>query len=156
MKVLIDSNIILEVILQREEFEVANCLLETLYKDKHDMLLTSGSFYGMLYTVDKYLRKEMKLANPERANTLRSIMAKVLSLMSVAGHDKESLLRGINDSNFTDLEDSCQHQAAAKAGCDCLISFNMKDYASGASMKALTPQEFLDSYLKGTDTENLQ
>ena len=34
MKVLIDSNVILEVILQREEYEVANCLLERLHKDK--------------------------------------------------------------------------------------------------------------------------
>ena len=90
----------------------------------------------------------MKLVNPERTNTLRSVMAKVLSLLDVAGHDKESLLRAVNDGKFADLEDSCQHQAALKAGCDCLISFNMKDYANGASIKAVTPQEFLDSYLK--------
>lgn len=148
MKILIDSNVILEVILQREEYEVANCLLETLYKDKHEMLMTTGCFYGMLFTVEKYLRKEMKLVNPERTDILRSIMAKVLSLLDVAGHDRESLLKAVSDCNFTDLEDSCQHQAAVKADCDCLISFNMKDYANGASMKAMTPQEFLDSYLK--------
>lgn len=148
MKVLIDSNVILEVILQREEYEVANCLLETLFKDKHEMLLTSGSFYGMMYTVDKYLRKEMNQVNPGRTDTVRSIMAKVLSIMGVAGHDKESLLRGIVDSKFTDLEDSCQHQAAVKPGCDCLISFNLKDYAGGDVIKAVTPQDFLNSYLK--------
>ena len=148
MKILIDSNVILEVILQREEYQVANCLLETLYNDKHEMLMTTGCFYGMLFSVEKYLRKEMKLVNPERTNTLRSVMAKVLSLLDVAGHDKESLLRAVSDGKFADLEDSCQHQAALKAGCDCLISFNMKDYANGASIKAVTPQEFLDSYLK--------
>ena len=42
MKILIDSNDILEVILQREEYQVANCLLETLYNDKHEMLMTTG------------------------------------------------------------------------------------------------------------------
>lgn len=143
MRVLIDSNVILEVILQREEYEVANKLLKTLYEGKHDMMLTTGCFYGMLYTVDKYLRKDLNMVNPERTNTLRSIMSKVLSLMNVAGHDRESLLRGINDSNFTDLEDSCQHQAALNANCDYLISFNLKDYINGASMTAMTPQEFL-------------
>ena len=135
-------------ILQREEHDVANSLLKTLYKDKHEMMLTTGSFYGMLFTIDKYLRKEMKQENPQRTSTLRSIMAKVLSLMNVAGHDKDSLLRAIGDSKFSDIEDSCQHQAAAKAGCSYLISFNLKDYVEGATMKAVTPQAFLDSYLK--------
>lgn len=148
MKVLIDSNVILEVILQREEYETANSLLMTLYKSKHEMFMTTGCFYGMLYVVDNFLRKDMKLVNPKRTDTLRSVMAKVLSLLKVAGHDNESLLRGINDGKFMDLEDSCQHQAAVKAGCDCLISFNLKDYANGASIKAMTPREFLDSLLE--------
>lgn len=145
MKVLIDSNVVLEVILQREEYETANKLLLMLYEGKHEMLITTGCFYSMLYTVDKHLRKGMGMVNPERTNTLRSVMAKVLSLMKVAGHDNESLLRGINDVRFTDLEDSCQHQAAVKAGCDCLVSFNVKDYANSTSIKALTPSDFLAS-----------
>ena len=136
------------MILQREEYEVANCLLERLHKDKHEMFMTVGSFYGMVYTVENYLRKVMELKKTERIEALRSIMIQVLKQYHVAGHDRESLLHAVNDGNFTDLEDSCQHQAAVKAGCDCLISFNMKDYANGASMKAMTPQEFLDSYLK--------
>jgi len=154
MKVLIDSNVVLEVILQREKYEVANGLLAALYEGKYEMFLTTGSFYGMLYTVDKYLRKEMKLVNPERTDTLRSVMAKVLSLMKVAGHDNESLLCAVRDSQFVDIEDSCQHQAALRAGCDCLVSFNLKDYASGALMKVMSPQEFLDSInqdLQGRD-----
>ena len=145
MKVLIDSNVILEVILQREEYETANNVLRALYEGEHKMFMTTGCFYSMLYVVEKYLRKEMRQLNPERTDTLRSVMAKVLSLMKVAEHDKESLLRGINDSKFIDLEDSCQHQAAVKAGCDCLISFNLKDYAIGASIKVMTPRELLDS-----------
>ena len=148
MKVLIDSNVILEVILQREEYEVANCLLRTLINDKHEMLLTSGCFYGMMYTVDKYLRKEMKQVNPGRTDTLRSIMAKVLSFMSVAGQDRDVLLRGIGDSKFTDLEDSCQYQAAQKAGCEVLLTFNDIDYpvAEGAVPCVMTPQVFLENY----------
>ena len=83
MKVLIDSNVILEVILQREEYETANSVLRALYEGEHEMFMTTGCFYGMLYVVDKYLRKDMKLVNPKRTDTLRSVMAKVLSLMKV-------------------------------------------------------------------------
>lgn len=107
MKILIDSNVILEFILQREEYAVANHLMKTLYQNKDDLFLTTGCFYGMLFTIDKYLRKELNLSNPVRTNILRSIMAKVLSLMDVAGHDKDSLLRGISDNKFMELEIPC-------------------------------------------------
>lgn len=99
----------------------------------------------MIFLVDKYLKKELGIFGDDRIVAIRQIMSSVLKVVSVAGHDNESLLRGINDGRFTDLEDSCQHQAAVKAACDCLISFNLKDYANGASIKAMTPREFLDS-----------
>ena len=68
MKVLIDSNVILEVILQREEYKVASGLLAALYEGKYEMFLTTGS--------------------------------------------------------------------------------NLKDYSNGASVKAMSPKEFLDSMMK--------
>lgn len=55
MRVLIDTNVILEVILQREEYETANGVLRALYEAKHEMFITTGCFYGLLYTVDKHL-----------------------------------------------------------------------------------------------------
>ena len=64
----------------------------------------------------------------------------------IDSNDRDSLMKGIGDKAFKDLEDSCQHQAAVKAGCECLVSFNLKDYSNGAAMKALTPQEFLSAY----------
>ena len=55
MRVLIDTNVILEVILQREEYETAKGVLRALYEAKHEMFITTGCFYGLLYTVDKHL-----------------------------------------------------------------------------------------------------
>lgn len=142
MKVLIDTNIILEVILQREQFDVANRLLAALSERRHSLFMTAGGFYGMLFTIDKYFRKVMNMTEPWRTNAVRSVMAQVLSVVDVAGQDKQVLLNGIQDVNFKDLEDSCQHQAALKEQCDYLLTFNVKDYA-GASISVLTPQEFM-------------
>lgn len=148
MKVLVDSNVILEVILQREQMDVAKMSLSALSQGKHDAYLTVGGFYGMIYTVDNYLRKVMELKKPDRIDALRSILKQVLNKFQVADHDKDSLLRSIEDKTFSDLEDSCQYQAAMKEGCTCLITFNVSDYnvSDDASVKVVTPKEFLDLF----------
>jgi predicted nucleic acid-binding protein len=147
MKVLVDSNVILEVILQREQVDQARKCLSTLIQGNHEAYLTVGGFYGMIYTVDNYLRKVMGLKKPDRIDALRSIMKQVLNKFQVAEHDRESLLRSINDKVFSDLEDSCQYQAALKEGCTWLLTFNKSDFdvSGDAAVKVMTPQEFLNS-----------
>ena len=146
MKVLVDTNVILEVILQREQRDLAKRSLSMLLQENHEAYLTVGGFYGMLYTVDNYLRKVMDLKKPDRIDALRSIMKQVLNKFQVAEHDRDSLLRSIDDKAFSDLEDSCQYQAALKAGCTLLITFNERDFdlSDKSPVKVMTPQEFLD------------
>ena len=146
MKILIDTNIILEIILQRECYNVANHVLSKLMKENHKLYITSGGFYGLLFTTDKYLRKVMEMENPRRTDTVRSLMTQVLNVVDIAGQDKQSLLNGIHDITFKDLEDSCQHQAALTEQCDYLLTFNVKDY-TGATIPVLTPQEFINLLL---------
>ena len=55
-------------------------------------------------------------------------MRKTLSVFTVAEHDNVSLLCGINDDSFCDIEDSCQYQLAVKHDCDCLLTFNASDF----------------------------
>lgn len=146
MKVLVDTNVILEVILQREQMDLAKRSLSMLSTGNHEIYLTAEGFYGMLYTVDNYLRKVMDLKKPYRIDALRSIMKQVLNKFQVAEHDRDSLLRSIDDKAFSDLEDSCQYQAALKEGCTLLITFNERDFDvnTKSPVKVMTPQEFLD------------
>lgn len=145
MRFLIDTNIVLELILQREDVAVTRELVGYLRNQGYEMYMTEGGFYGMLYIIDNYLRKVMEMRNPERTNTLRSIMVQILGLFKVAGHDSRSLLQAVSDLSFTDLEDSCQYQAAIKLGCEYLLTFNIKDYpmADGAVVQVLSPQQYL-------------
>ena len=110
--------------------------------------MTVGSFYTMIFLVDKYLRKERGLQGEMRLLVLRKLMSDILRVIKVAGHNKSSLLRSISDIQFKDIEDSCQYQAAQRAGCEVLITFNVIDYhvAEGAVPCVMTPQEFLDYY----------
>lgn len=142
MKILLDTNIMLEIILHREQFDVANHLLTALSGGNHQVYMTVGGFYGMLFTVDKYFKKVLAMQEPLRTNSVRSVMTQVLRIVDVAGQKRQTLLNGIQDINFKDLEDSCQHQAALEEKCDCMLTFNVKDY-DGATIPVMTPQEFM-------------
>ena len=147
MKVFLDTNVILEFFLDREDGKTAGRLFALLQKQKHSLFMTVGSFYTMIFLVDKFLRKERGLEGGVRLRVLRELMSDILRVIKVAGHNKASLLRGISDVDYKDIEDSCQYQAAQKAGCEVLVTFNDIDYpvADGAVPCVMTPQEFLDS-----------
>ena len=150
MRIFLDTNVILEYFLDREEGKTADRLFTFLLEQKHSLFMTVGSFYTMIFLVDKYLRKERGLQGQVRLQVLRELMSDILRVIKVAGHNKSSLLRGINDVEYKDIEDSCQYQAAQRAGCEVLITFNDVDYpvAEGVVPCVMTPQEFLDSYSK--------
>ena len=99
-------------------------------------------FSQMLFLIDKYLRKELGLTGDVRIATLRSLAVKIVKAISVVEQDNESLLRGVEDMQFKDIEDSCQYQAAAMAGCDYIITYNVKDYPHSL-LPVLSPSDFL-------------
>lgn len=146
MKVFIDTNIILEYFMHREEYATSERLLMELRQNGIQMFMSVGAFYTILYVVLKYLRKEQELVGEECIRNLRAVMQQILLLFDVAEHDKESLLRGVSDQKYKDLEDSCQCKVAQKVGCDFLLSFNTSDYhvEEHSSIRVLTPQQFLE------------
>ena len=146
MKVFIDTNVILEYTMERERAEIVDQLFDTLKNQEHQMLMSVGGFYTMLYVIYKFLKKELHLDKEVRIKTLRSVMQRLLQNFLVAEHDNESLLRGISDANYTDLEDSCQYQLAQRAGCQALITFNVSDYRNtqNSPVKILTPEEYIN------------
>jgi predicted nucleic acid-binding protein len=133
MKVFFDTNIILEYMMRREQFDAAKQVINGLVNDNHALYMSAGGFYSILYIVDKYLNKELHMDKETRVAFMRNMAHGLLKDFQVASHDNESLLCGVDDLRFTDLEDSCQLQAAISAGCQYLLTFNVKDYPSSES-----------------------
>lgn len=132
--------------MHREEYDTVEKILHELRRHDVKMYMSVGAFYTIHFIVLKYIHKEKKLFGEACRNNLRIIMQQILQLFEVAEHDKDSLLNGISDIHFADLEDSCQYQAAKKAGCGMLITFNILDYPVGndASVQVFTPKQFLE------------
>ena len=142
MRVFLDTNVILEFFIEREDVRTAAQLFNRLKDEKAEMYMSVGSFYTMLFLIDKYLRKELGLTGEVRIATLRSLAVKIVKAISVVEHDSESLLRGVEDMQFKDIEDSCQYQAAVAAGCDFIITYNVKDYPH-TLLPVFSPSDFL-------------
>jgi len=145
MKVFLDTNVILEFFIEREDVRTAAQLFKRLKDNKAELYMSVGSFYTMLFLIDKYLRKELGLTGDIRIAILRSLALKIVKAISVAGHDSESLLRGVENIQFNDIEDSCQHEAAVTKCCDCIITYNVKDYPHSL-LPVLSPGEFLQTF----------
>lgn len=147
MNILLDTNVILEYFAVRERYVIAKRLFDCLRTEGAALFMSVGSFYTMIFLVDKMLRKQMGLQGEIRLNALRDIMERILNTIAVAEHDKESLLRGVKDIRFKDIEDSCQLEQAKKASCELLLTFNVSDYPSdtGAGVAVLSPEEYLES-----------
>lgn len=145
MKVFLDTNVIFEYFTIREEYEVVKALFQLLHKMDMALYMSVGSFYTMVFLIDKVLRKESGLKGEIRLQALRDIMERILRTVSVAEHDNDTLLEALNDRRFKDIEDSCQYELAQKTGCQVLITFNIEDFpiSEDSPVTIVTPQEFL-------------
>ena len=142
MKIFLDTNVILEYFIEREDAATATLLFSTIQEQKHDLYMSAGSVYTMIFLIDRYLKKELGLASDTRIEVLRRLMKDVLTTIKVTGHDNESMLKAVEDLKYRDLEDSCQHPSAAAAYCDYLLTYNVKDYPH-ATLPVLSPSELL-------------
>ena len=147
MNILLDTNVILEYFAVRERYDIAKRLFDRLRGEGDALFMSVGSFYTMIFLVDKMLRKQMGLQGGSRVNALRDIMERILNTIAIAEHDKKSLLRGVKNMQFKDIEDSCQLEQAKKASCELLLTFNVSDYPSDADsgVTVLSPEEYLKS-----------
>ncbi len=132
MKVLFDTNIILDVLLDRKPFsEHALFLLSKVEKSEINGFLCATTVTTIHYLLSKYLDKEKAI------ESINSIMA----LFEIASVNR-LVIRNALESKFTDFEDSVLHEAARHAGVKYIITRNIKDFKK-TKIPAFTPTEFL-------------
>jgi len=131
MKAYIDSDVILDVLLGRENFLCESSQVLSRCETR-DMIgcTTALAIANMHYILRRYDAMRAKKA----IQSLREIF-KVLPVSDC--EIGESL-----HSKFKDFEDGVQNFVAENHGCNLVISRNIKDYVS-SQLKVLTPGEYL-------------
>ena len=134
MRVLVDTNVVLDVLLARRPFVAASAAVFGLIEQSRlEGLLCATT----LTTIDYLLAQAM----PRPA--ARQAVRKLLALFEIAPVNRavlEEALRG----KVTDFEDAVLDQAGRLAGADLIVTRNLADFRL-ASLKALGPDELLAS-----------
>ena len=136
IKLFIDSDIILDLLIKRNEYQ-SSAKLFTIIENKELKGYTSPIvFANVHYIMTKYGGKEKSILN------LR-ILRKFLSILTL---DEEILDEALY-AEAPDFEDSIQYIASEKNEIDFIITRNKKDYKR-SKIPALTATEFLKINLK--------
>ena len=132
MKVLFDTNVVLDHLFEREPHaDKAEQLLNLV-----DMGRIDGVICSTTATTIHYLASKVVGASAA-ADYLRSLLA----LFDVACVDR-GVLQGALDLGFPDFEDAVLHEAARKVGAAAIVTRNGKDFA-GSVLPVFDPAELL-------------
>jgi predicted nucleic acid-binding protein len=132
VNVLFDTNVILDVLLEREPFVDAAAKLFALV----DHGRIKGSICATTATTVFYIAA--KDFGQRRA---REQVHGLLGLFEVAPVDRDVLDSAL-DIDFADYEDAVLHEAARAAGANAIVTRDRSGFASSA-IPALDPQEML-------------
>lgn len=137
MKLYLDTNVILDLILQRFPFFDDIARIVTLCeKDECALYTSSVSFVNCNYILSKNIEKKRVLENLK-------ILSTFCTILSVGENEiNKSLV-----SNFDDFEDAVQYFTSLKNNCDYIITRDKYDFKN-AQIPAMSPTEFLASINK--------
>lgn len=132
-RILIDTNVLLDYLLEREPFfEDAKAIMKLCADGKMKACIAAHSITNMFFI----LRKDFN--EKER----REVLSSLCSIFDIEGIDKAKLVSGLANEDFSDFEDCLQMECAKAYGADYIVSRNITDY-SASEIKAIEPKDYL-------------
>ena len=134
MNILFDTNIILDIALNREPHFVAS--------SKVFLKIDNSDFFGFvtattitdIYYISKHVKGHQITIN---------FISDLIQLLDVIGVNKETIIQSLN-SPLLDFEDAVQSVSAKLSNMEYIITRNIKDF-NKSEVKAITPIEFLET-----------
>lgn len=134
MRVFIDTNVLLDFYCQREDFyQNAASIFDLACNGNIELWISSISFVNFFYIT----RKEYSVE--QRYDILRGLM----QICHVASIDKDVLTNALAEI-IPDFEDMIQYHSARFVEADCIITRNVKDFAT-VEIPVFTPSQFLSN-----------
>jgi predicted nucleic acid-binding protein len=136
-KILIDTNVVIDLLAQREPFYKSTSRLFTLASKKH-----ITAYVSSLALVTTHFIVSRELSESETRKVIRKFksIANVLDL-------KDTYLNQALDSDFKDFEDAIQYHTALSNNLDAIITRNKRDFKK-SHIPVYTTEEYLELYFK--------
>ncbi len=131
--VLLDTNVVLDIALERTEFyEPAKKLIEKLYLASIPTFITASSVTDIYYVLKK------KKGHLPTIGFLKNFF----SIIDVVGVDKDIILNSLQ-SDRNDFEDAVQIETAKQNDISTIITRNKKDFEN-SGLQIVTPLEYIN------------
>ncbi|MEO2069609.1 MAG: PIN domain-containing protein [Desulfurobacteriaceae bacterium] len=132
MRVLFDTNVILDVLLDRKPFsKPASNLLSKVEKGEITGVICATTITTIYYLVSKAL-------NREKANECLDLLLNLVEVASV----NRSVIETAGKLNFKDFEDAVIYASALHSKCSCIVTRNLEDFPT-LKIPVFSPEEFL-------------
>ena len=132
MKALIDTNVILDVLCDREPFaEDAQTVFKMCEVKRVEGFISAHSVPNIIYI----MRKEL---DTEKISDILEKLTLIFKIADLKGSDLKNAVR----LRFADYEDAVQSVCAQRIGADVIVTRNIKDF-SGSKVMAITPSELI-------------
>lgn len=133
MRILIDTNIVLDVLLHRTGFfDASYNVLKLSTLDKAKAFITANTITDIYYILHR--------ANKDTVKSKEAIV-QLLSLVSIADVLASDVMNAIS-SKVTDFEDALAGAIAKRIKADYIVTRNTKDFIN-SPVPAIDPQNFL-------------
>ncbi len=132
-KILIDTNVLLDYLLERDSFfEDAKKVIFSCADGKAKGCIAAHSISNMFFILRKdYNTKER-----------REVLLNLCKIFDIEGIDKAKLISGLSNEDFSDFEDCLQMECARSYGADYIVTRNVSDYVT-SEVKAIEPKDYL-------------
>ena len=134
-KILIDTNIILDIALDRKPFvEKSIEFIRLIAKNNIEAFVTATTVTDIYYVTQK------KTGHTKTIGFLKNLFM----FMKIAGVDSVSILNALN-SDMTDFEDAVQCETAKQKNIQIIVTRNQSDFKD-SGLKIYSPEEFINSF----------
>ena len=142
MKVFLDTNILVDVIENREGTIIAKHILQY---GRNGLLELFASYLS--YTNINYIKRDCE-------RSLRYEMLRRLRQgITVLPCDSSQLDAALSHADVRDFEDLLQYQCAVAGGCDVIVTNNTKDYREFCNIPFMSSRDFLLQYFIQAEKE---
>lgn len=137
MRVLVDTNIVLDYLLEREPYaESAQKIVVACKQKKVIGCIAAHTVSNMFFILRKTYSVEDR----------RIILKDICKLFDVEGIDRLKIIQALDNSDFRDFEDCLQMQCAQSFRADYILTRNLADYRD-SEIACISPEEFCEKYL---------
>lgn len=133
MTILVDTNIILDIFMDREPYAKEARMIMAKCADREVTgYLAAHSIPNLFYILRKsYSQKER-----------RRLIKNLCDVFRISDLNKEKIISAVENEEFSDFEDCLQEECAAEVMADYIVTRNSGDYRM-SQVKVIEPSEFV-------------